>query len=420
MTRPWVRVVLAFAGVAALAAAGASLWSSASRTRAIDAALQLAEEASRRALVDAADLRAAQQAYVAVGQGEDFWFARVAALSTDLDDALAVFKSHLSSPEALAKADAAAVALQDFQQVDKHARDLTHARQLSQASDVIFADGFELTQNLTWSIAQAIAAENTARNADAGGVRRRESAVLAAGGGGAALVLLLLTPAATGKRPATQAAVIAKPASAAASPPVVREVGAGTAAARAADVVPRPTASPPAEDLGGARRPPTPRAGPEPSAPDFSAVAAICGDLARVADTRAVPPLLERAAAALDATGIVLWIADPDGRELSPIVVYGYPPQLTTRLGTIPRDADNVTASAFRTNLLQTVKGDAASNGAVAAPLMTPAGCLGVMAVEMRSGGEQRPAGLAAVAILASQLSTLVGPPSIRRAEAAG
>ena len=49
------------------------------------------------------------------------------------------------------------------------------------------------------------------------------------------------------------------------------------------------------------------------------------------------------------ASGIVLWIADPDGRELSPIVVHGYSPQLATRFGTILRDAENVTASAYRT-----------------------------------------------------------------------
>jgi hypothetical protein len=154
---------------------------------------------------------------------------------------------------------------------------------------------------------------------------------------------------------------------------------------------------------------------------DLGAVASLCTDLARVTDTRGVPALLERAASLLNASGIVVWIADPDGRELSPIVVHGYSPQLTSRLGTIPRDAANVTASAYRTGLLQTVKGDAVSNGAVAAPLVGPGGCVGVMAIEMKNGGEQREPLLAAVGIIASQLSTLVGPPSARpRAEAAG
>ena len=131
-------------------------------------------------------------------------------------------------------------------------------------------------------------------------------------------------------------------------------------------------------------------------------------------DIQALPAILERTAAVLDAPGIVLWIADPDGRELSPIITHGYSPQLVSRLGTILRDAENVTAAAFRTSLLQTVDADAVSNGAIAAPLVTPAGCVGVMAAEVRHGGERDSAKLAAATIVAAQLATLVGPPSTR------
>src|SRR5205085_4921149 len=84
---------------------------------------------------------------------------------------------------------------------------------------------------------------------------------------------------------------------------------------------------------------------------DLPGVASLCSDLARVVDTLALPAILARAAAVLDATGIVLWIADPDGHELSPVVTHGYPPQIVSRLGTILRDAENATASAFRTSL---------------------------------------------------------------------
>jgi hypothetical protein len=150
-------------------------------------------------------------------------------------------------------------------------------------------------------------------------------------------------------------------------------------------------------------------------------MASLCGDLAKVTDTRALPALIERAAGILGASGIVLWIADPDGRELSPIVVHGYPPQLANRFGNLRRDAENVTASAYRTGLLQTMKGDAISNGAVAAPLVSTAGCVGVMAAEMKDGGEQQEELLAAATIIASQIATLVGPPAAKvKAEAAG
>jgi hypothetical protein len=85
-----------------------------------------------------------------------------------------------------------------------------------------------------------------------------------------------------------------------------------------------------------------------------------------------------------------------------------------SRLGTIVREAENVTASAFRTSLLQTVNADRVSNGAIAAPLVTAAGCVGVMAAEVPNLGEKDSAKLAAAAIVAAQLATLVGPPSAR------
>ena len=147
---------------------------------------------------------------------------------------------------------------------------------------------------------------------------------------------------------------------------------------------------------------------------DLGQVASLCTELARIVDTRSLQDVLERTAAMLDAHGVVLWIADPDGRELNPIMTHGYPSQLVTRLGTIPRDAENATAAAFRTSLLQTVDADSFSNGAIAVPLVTPTGCVGVMAAEVRHGGERHDTKLAAAAIVAAQLATLVGPQSSR------
>ena len=95
-------------------------------------------------------------------------------------------------------------------------------------------------------------------------------------------------------------------------------------------------------------------------------------------------------------------------------MTFGYSPQTVTRLGTISREAENATAAAFRTCLVQTVDTDAVSGGAVAAPLVTPAGCVGVMAAEIRNEGEREDVVLAAAGIVAAQLATLVGPPSGR------
>jgi hypothetical protein len=150
---------------------------------------------------------------------------------------------------------------------------------------------------------------------------------------------------------------------------------------------------------------------------DFKAVAALCTELSRVDDTMALQPLLERAATLLNAAGIILWIADPDGRELNPVLAQGYPQHLVNRLGTIPRGAENATAAAFRTGMLQTVYADGTSNGAIAAPLVTCGGCVGVMAAEVRGDTEKIEANLAAATILAAQLASLVGPPAGRSAD---
>jgi len=400
MARTWLRLVLVMAGLAAIAAAGFWTWSVESHARGLDAALAQAQDEGRRALTDALELRAAQQAYVATGQGEDFWFARVDALGKDLDEVLAIVKGHLASPDAVAAVDEGAAVMQDFRQVDARARELTRGRQISQASDVIFGDGFDVTRKLTAAISRALTAERVARDAAAGEVKRQQTMALAGGAAAVALVLLLLIPA--GHRDAPEQAIQIS-----------------------SDSAPLPLSAESLDDLNdlGVVSWATPAAPKTPEQPvlDLKALAAVCNDLARVSDTRAIPSLLERAAALLDATGIVLWVADPDGRELTPIMVHGYPPQMASRLGTIAREAANVTASAYRTGLVQTVKGDSIANGAIAAPLVGTGGILGVMAIEMKNGGEQREPLLAAATIFASQLSTLVGPPSARpRAEAAG
>ena len=88
--------------------------------------------------------------------------------------------------------------------------------------------------------------------------------------------------------------------------------------------------------------------------------------------------------------------------------------QLVNRLGTIPRDAENATAAAFGTSLLQTVMADEISVRRDRRTLVTPGGYIGVMSAEVRHDSERQEAKLAAATIVAAQLATLVGPPSAR------
>lgn len=283
--------------------------------------------------------------------------------------------------------------------MDLRARGLIRGRQLSQASDMIYADGLELTKKAADAIGRALLAETIAGDVQAAGEQQQQAMMLGAAAAIALLTLLLLVP-----TPRAEPEPIAAP-----------------------SMLPRdPRPEPPARAVAkpvAAEPPPQPAPQPRPEpkpAVDLDRVAVLCRELARVPDTQALPALLERTAAVLDASGLVVWIADPDGRELSPVLIHGYPPALASRLGTIAKDAVNVTASAFRTGLLQTVKADAVSAGAIAVPLVAASGCVGVMAAEMRNGGEQQGPLLAAASIVASQLATLVGPPSARsRTEAA-
>ena len=99
MTRLPVRLLLLVVCLAALGSAAYFTWSSEQRhpPRRLPRAT-LRRVIARAAGIAVADLRAAQQSYVAVGQGEDFWFARVLAIRKDLDDKLAELKSLATAP----------------------------------------------------------------------------------------------------------------------------------------------------------------------------------------------------------------------------------------------------------------------------------------------------------------------------------
>jgi hypothetical protein len=380
--------------------------------------------AASRALLD---VRMAQGASLAAGQGGDFWAAKAAEHLDSARKSLTALAAEAVSTEAKSAVSTTQSMLDDFAKINRRAMDYVRANQRLLASDLIFADGLELTDAVLASLEHAQSAELTATAAAVDTLRRRQVFALVAGTAAAVLAVLLLLPRAEPEtirgprfeRSSTRAAESLRPATAS---PAATEGWSPSRRAKAEPVPPAPAPTLPIDAPPAEAALPAPfvdHESPAIQAPadeptDFGGLAALCSDLARVVDTRALPSLLERAASLLDASGIVLWIADPDGRELIPIFAQGYPPQLVTRLGTIPSDAENATAAAFRTSLLQTVRTDEISAGAIAAPLVTPGGCVGVMAAEVRHEGEQQNAKLAAATIVAAQLATLVGPPSAR------
>lgn len=370
------------------------VWTSETHTRQSADDVRAFDQAANQAERAVLDVRAAQHAYVAAGQDAQAWITKAAASVTIVKAQLDYLRAHAVSQQAQNAIDNAASALEDFDQIDRRARDYVRNGQPLLASDAIFADGSESTSAIAASVEAARAAE-AGVHADEQTATRRAEAVAIAAAAVVVLVTILLFAFST-------------------SATDEKETG------KLADTDPRMMPMNAADWLrpgDGAATPARTDGAGEPAASsniNFGAVASVCADLARVVDTHALPPLLGRAAELLDAPGIVLWIADPDGRELSPIVTHGYSQSMVLRLGTILRDDENATAAALRTSLLQTVDTDAVSNGAIAAPLVTPGGCVGIMAAEVRHHGEKDPAKLAAASIIAAQLATLVGPPSTR------
>ena len=151
---------------------------------------------------------------------------------------------------------------------------------------------------------------------------------------------------------------------------------------------------------------------------DFAAVAQLCTRLARALDVCDVTPVLDEAAQVLRAVGLILWVGDQYGNELSPVFTHGYSLEMTAQLGRVSRDSDNAIARAFRSAEARVVDGGDVATGAVVVPLLTPTGCAGVLALELRHGGERLECVRAAATILAAQLATLVSAPAL--AEAVG
>jgi hypothetical protein len=157
---------------------------------------------------------------------------------------------------------------------------------------------------------------------------------------------------------------------------------------------------------------PSPRPPPAPVAASarLTDTADVCVDLARLLDGQDLPALLGRAATAMGAKGLVLWVMDESGQNLRATVAHGYSDRMVQRLGQLPVSADNVTSRACRTLQAQVVPGESSEDaGALAVPLISPAGCVGVLSAEVagvRSTGHHLPI----ARLIAAQLSAVIRP----------
>jgi hypothetical protein len=340
----------------------------------------------------ASDLLAAQAAYVAPGQPDAPWLDRASTTTSELSATLARVRAAVRSEGSPARLQVIADGMAAAAAADASARTFLQQEQDLMAADVIFGEGRDAIAAVRGGVAALAAAEDSQIERERSSIQRQMLLTGAGAGALLAIGLLALTPL---PRPRPDSAVV--------------------------DSV-LPTGDLPLGDAGANAAPLAPDAAidaPVAYVVDLAATADLCTALSRVDSSAALPDMLARAAALLDASGIIVWLGSGD--ELFAATSHGYHPRVISRLGSIPRDADNATADAWRTGEVRTVAGDVMANGAIVAPMFGPDTCIGVLAAEVRHGREQDESTRAVTLVVAAQLATVLGawpaPAAARAAE---
>jgi hypothetical protein len=322
------------------------------------------------------DLRAAQQAYVAVGQGVAFWMPKVAQTAEAIKSSVASLRSSATSLAARSAVDDASATLAAFTQADGRARDYLKLGQLLMAGDVIFAEGDQTSAATARHLERARLAEHQSLDAAEAIVRRQEAIALGAAGGLTAVIVLMLSLARVSSAAGAESPLSIAPPAATERDPLA------------------PVGSVPPAVLS------------RPVSPILRVAAQLCTDFACVRDLNDLQLLLARAGDVMDAAGLVVWLGNADKGELQPVLAHGYSDETRARLPNVPRAANNAAAAAYRSGEVQIVLSRPGGvKGAVVAPILGVRGCVGALSAEIRGGGEASDSVQALASIVAAQLA---------------
>ena len=373
MQKPTIRYVVAAVLIAAAAIGGFFVFDAHRRAADIDTQASEAHSRIDQMMTAAGDFVAAQRASVAQGQPQQPWFDRSAMLLQQFGQLQSGVRSLLKSRDALAAIDEVNEQFKTVVMIDAKSREYLEQGDNLLAADLIFSEGRDSIDTAMKTLHTVEASEQQTAAAMRSDLERQQWGALA----GIAVIWVA-------------GLVLLMPSAAHAPQPEQSLANLGLSSTTSADSASEPT---------------TPPATPAPQ-PDLALVADVCGALARTADANSLRDALARAAAVLDARGIVVWIGA--GEELFPAMALGYDERILARLGPIPRNAANATAAAWRSAQMRTVPADGASHGAIAVPLSGINGCVGVFAAELRDGREQNAATQAVAAVIAAQLAAVV------------
>lgn len=104
------------------------------------ASLRVFDQQARDATAALVDARVSQQAYVAAGQGVEFWFNKTAGSLQSAKDGLTALRL-AAGAAAGTSVDQAAATVEEFSTLDKRARDYLGSGDQLMAGDVIFTEG---------------------------------------------------------------------------------------------------------------------------------------------------------------------------------------------------------------------------------------------------------------------------------------
>ncbi len=298
----------------------------------------------------------AQQGYVAPGQLDEPLFKETAVLLSRLSEQVDALEPMLRSAEALAQLEPLRQAVADLQAADARTRENLVRGQELMAADVIYSDGRNVVDAITSRLREAQGAERAASSA---------SHTLASRWLWVLFGVMALAAAGTIAVLVNQSRPVSQPVAQAAPPPVAA------------------------------------------TSVDQTALAALCTDVSRVADVRALERALARAAGLLEASSVMLWMSA--GNQLFPALAHGFPVDVLPRLKPIAWDAENAAATAWRDGrVVRQAAGAGDAGAAIVAPLFSPDAAIGVLAVELSAGRVPDSGREAAVAVIAAQLSTVV------------
>jgi hypothetical protein len=369
------------------------------------------DQHAREATEALADVRAAQQAYVAAGQSAAFWMSKVDATMDAVATAVLVLRQSAINAASKAALDETATTLVALGAVDKRIRNYLKSGAQLMAADVIFGEGGETAANAAREVEAAQLEEH--RDLDAfEAARRKQEAQAMAGAAGLIIILVVAAFALSARQAAARAD--------AASPGRITSREETPLTAPGDEILPTWREVP--QELKPAEIAQPVDAWKRGAAPALKAAAQLCTELGRVSDSQELRSLIGRAADMLEASGLVLWMATDGDDELRPVVAHGYDPQMVARIPPVPRSANNAAAAAYRTATMQIVLSRPGSaRGAVVAPVVAAEGCIGVLSAEIRDGGEASETVQALAAIIAAQLAgVLVSAPAPNQQRSTG